>query len=121
MGNVLHGADSSRTSSASDEVIDAIAEIEMLRRETQKEAGLSASYRSALGKLHELLDREKGALQQGPAAGQAGNIEVVTIEIEKLKGQVAATGGESATPAAPAQKKASWQYARRNPARNKTG
>jgi hypothetical protein len=64
------------TSSATDEVIDAIADIEMQRRETEKEAGLAASCSAALRRLHELLDHEKEALQlRGPDAGHSGNNE----------------------------------------------
>lgn len=123
MGNALHGADPSAKPFASDEVIDAIAEIEMLRRETQREAGLAVSCGSALRKLHELLDHEKEALQShGPDAGRRENVDAVTIEIERLKGRAPATGqGPAGRTAFPERKQASWQYARRNPARKKTG
>ena len=43
----------------SDEVIDAIAQIELQRQEMEKEAGLAAACNEALRKLHELLERER--------------------------------------------------------------
>jgi transposase len=117
MSNAMAG----KAASASDEVIDAIAEIEMRRREAEKEAGLAASCASALRKLHELLDRETESRRQGgAAAGQPGNVEAVAAEIERLKKRAPATGqGPAAKNAFPDRKKASWQDARRNPARNK--
>jgi hypothetical protein len=108
------------TLSASYEVIDAIAEIEMRRREAEKEAGLAASCSSALRKLHELLDRETETRRQSGGAGSAGDIEAVAAEIERLKKRTPATGqGPAARNAFPERGKASWQDARRNPARNK--
>ena len=120
MSNTLNGPPRPETP-ASDEVVDAIAEIEVTRRGTQKEAGLAASCSAALRKLHELLDREKEALQQpGPAAGQPGNIEAVTIEIERVKALGVVTGqGPAPRHSFPSPQKASWQDARRNPGRNK--
>lgn len=109
------------TSSATDEVIDAIADIEMQRRETEKEAGLAASCSAALRRLHELLDHEKEALQlRGPDAGHPGNVEAVTTEIERVKGLTVATSRGPA-PASPYRgpRKASWRNAQRTPARNK--
>jgi hypothetical protein len=77
---------------ATDEVIDVIAGIEMQRREMEKEAGLVASCSLALRKLHELLDHEKESLQlRGPEAGHPGNVEAVTIEIERVKGLTVVT------------------------------
>ncbi len=121
MSNAMPGTGAAQAASASDEVIDAIAEIEMLRREMQKEAGLAASCASALRKLHELLEREtETRRQRGSAAGQPGNVEAVAAEIERLKRRAPATKqGPAAGNAFPDRKKASWQDARRNPARNK--
>jgi len=51
----------------SDEVMDAIAQIELHRQEMEKEAGAAAACNEALRKLHELLEREREALQlHGP-------------------------------------------------------
>ena len=71
---------------ASDEVIDAIAGIEMHRQETEKETGLAAACSEALRKLHELLERERAA-QQLHAAGtkHPANIEAVTTEIKRIQ------------------------------------
>jgi hypothetical protein len=59
------------TTPATDEVIDAIADVEIQRQAMEKDAGLAASRSSALRRLHELLDREKEALQlSGPEAAR---------------------------------------------------
>lgn len=121
MSNSMPGTDAAEAASASDKVIDAIAEIEMRRREAEKEAGLAASCSSALRKLHELLEREtETRRQRGGGAGLPGNVEAVAAEIERLKGRAPATKqGPAARNTFPDGKKASWQDARRNPARNK--
>lgn|SRR5689334_3184732 len=121
MSNTLPGTHSSDAPPASDEVIDAIAEIEMGRGEAEKEAGLAASCGAALRKLHELLDRETEARRlHGGGAGQAGNVEAVAAEIERLKQRIPASGqGPPARTAFIERKKESWQDARRSPARNK--
>lgn len=106
---------------ATDEVIDAIADIEMQRQARVKEAGLAASCSSALRRLHELLDRETQALQQhGPDAGHPENVEAVAIEIERVKGLTAIRNpGPAPRGAYPGQRKAAWRNAHRSPARNK--
>jgi hypothetical protein len=84
------------TGRATDEVIDAIAHIEMHRQEMQKEAGPAAASNEALRKLHELLEHERQALQlHGPGAGDPANIEAVTAEIEKVK-RLAGAGNQGA-------------------------
>jgi hypothetical protein len=109
------------TTPATDEVIDAIAEIESQRQAMQKEAGFAASCSSALRRLHELLDREKDALQlRGPDAGHPENVEAVTAEIERVKGLAASTNpGPAPRGAYPGQRKATWRDAQRSPARNR--
>jgi hypothetical protein len=106
---------------AADEVIDAIADIEVRRQQMEKEGGLVASCSAALRKLHELLDQEKDALQlRGPGTRHPQNVEAVTIEIEKVKGLTVIAGQSRAAGSAyPDRQKASWQSAHRNPARNK--
>jgi len=106
---------------ATDQVIDAFADIEMQRREKEKEAGLAASCSLALRRLHELLDREKEALQlRAPDAGHPGNVEAVMIEIERVKGLTVVTSrGPTSTSPYRGPRKASWRNAQRSPARNK--
>ena len=61
---------------ATDGVIDAIAEIEMQRRETEIKNGFATSCSSALQRLGELLDQEsKAFVLRGPDAGHPGNVE----------------------------------------------
>jgi hypothetical protein len=70
----------------SDEVMDAIAHIELHRQEMEKEAGSAAACNEALRKLHELLERERQALQlHGPGARHAEHIEALSAEIERVK------------------------------------
>ena len=110
------------TGTASDEVTDMIAHIEMHRQEKQKEAGLAAACNEALRKLHELLDHERAALQlQVPGTAHTANVEAVTLEIERVKRLADATGQRS-----PAKNARHWQQKQtsrpggpRNPARNK--
>ena len=74
---------------ATDEVTDIIANIEMQRQEMVKEAGLAAACSAALRRLHELLDREKEALQlHGSSTGHPANIEAVTIEISRVTKEI---------------------------------
>lgn len=107
--------------SATDEVIDMIAGIEMQRQVMEKEAGLQASCSSALRKLHELLDREKEALQlHGAGTGDPANVEAVTLEIERAKG-LAANEGRNSFPGngRAGRRQLTWRNAHRNPPRNK--
>ena len=111
---------------ATDEVIDAIADIEMKRRETEKTAGFAMSCSSALHRLNELLDYETEALRlSGPEAGHPQNVEAVRMEIGRVKGLAGATGknsfpgaGRTGQGQATGQQR-SWQNAPRNPPRNK--
>src|SRR3990172_4514858 len=121
MRNAMSGADPSETASASDEVIDMIAEIEMQRQATVKEGGLAASCSVALRRLHELLERAKEALQlRGPDAGHPENVEAVAIEIERVKGLSVITSPRPAARSAyPGQRNVAWRNAPRSLARNK--
>ena len=106
---------------ASDEVIDAIAGIEMKRRETEKAAGFAMACSSALHRLNELLDHETEALRlRGPDAGHAENVEAVKMEIGRVKGLTAVTSPRPDTGTAYREyRKPSWHDAPRSPARNK--
>lgn len=107
------------TTPATDEVIARIAEIESQRQAMKKEAGGAASCSSALRKLHELLDREKEALQlRGPDAGHPENVAAVAAEIERVKG-LNAIANPAPSGAYPGQRQAVWRNAHRSPARNK--
>ena len=78
----------------SDEVMDAIAHIELHRQEMEKEAGAAAACNEALRKLHELLERERQALQlHGPGARHAEHIEALSAEIERVKRRAGAGAG----------------------------
>ena len=75
----------------SDEVMDAIAQIELHRQDMEKEAGVAAACNEALRRLHELLEREREALQlHGPGARHAAHIEALAAEIERVKSRAGA-------------------------------
>jgi hypothetical protein len=106
---------------ATDDVIDAIADIEMKRRETERTAGFPMSCSSALHRLNELLDHEAEALRlRGPDVGHPGNVEAVKSEIGRVKG-LTLPKSQNAFPnnARAGQRQAAWRNAARNPARNK--
>lgn len=109
------------TTPATDEVIDAIADIERQRQAMEKEGGIAASCSSALRRLHEILDHEKAALQlHGADAGHPENVEAVAIEIERVKGLSVITSQRPAARSAyPGQRNVAWRNAPRSPARNK--
>lgn len=96
---------------ASDEVIDEIAHIAMLRHDAQRHGGFAASGGDALRKLHELRDREQKALQQGEnAAEHQANLEALAIEIRKVQQMTGSAGRHSenrnARPPRPQQQQA---------------
>ncbi len=106
---------------ASDEVIDAIASIEAHRQDMEREAGRAAACSEALRKLHELLEREREALQvHGPGTLHAVNIEAVTMEIKKVKSLAGVAGqGSGSRSAAPGQRRgSSRKQPPHNPPRN---
>jgi acetyl-CoA carboxylase carboxyltransferase component len=118
----MSGADPSETASASDEVIDAIADIELRRRETEKEAGFAMSCSSALQRLQELLDHETEALRlRGPHSGHQENVQAVTVAIGRVKGLSAIKSQNSNSfprKARTGPRQVSWRNVPRNPARN---
>jgi len=106
---------------ASDEVIDAIAHIEIQRQGMEKDSGAAAACSESLRKLHELLDREKAAPQpHDPDSGYLANTEAVMIEIKRIQklAGVAGKGAVSKNPR-PGQHQVSLRSGTRNPARNK--
>jgi hypothetical protein len=75
----------------SDEVIDAIAFIEMHRQETEKESGTAAACAQALPKLQELLDQLNAETAE-PADVHAANLMAVNNDIARVK-RLASGGG----------------------------
>jgi hypothetical protein len=72
---------------ATDDVLQSIASIETHRREIETASGLPASCNEALRRLHQLLDREREALQMhGPGTRRHSvNVGTVTVEIARVK------------------------------------
>lgn len=108
------------TGTASDDVTDAIASIEMHRQQTEKETGLAAACSEALRRLHELLERERGAQQHGPGTKHPANIEAVTAEIRRIR-KLAGVTSQAPIPRnpRPGQPPASARSGTRIPPRNK--
>ena len=79
---------------ASDEVIDEIALIAMLRHEAERHGGgLGSAGSEALRKLHELRDREQKAMQEAEhKAVHHANLEALAVEIRKVQ-QMSGGGG----------------------------
>ena len=71
---------------ASDEVIDEIALIAMLRQDSERHGGGGTAGSEALRKLHELRDREQKAMQtaEDKTVHQA-NLDAVANEIRKVQ------------------------------------
>jgi hypothetical protein len=106
---------------ATEEITDIIASIEMHRQEMEKDSGPAAACNEALRKLHELLDREREALQlHGTGTRHSSNIEAATTEITRVKSLVGPTsqGATSQNPR-PGHHQVSLQSAARNFPRNK--
>jgi hypothetical protein len=106
---------------ATDEVIDAIAEIEAQRQAMEHEAGVAAASSGALRRLHELLDSERQSLQsRGPQTRHPMNIDAVTIEIERVNGLARFAGADSpGKNTRPEPRQVSLRSETRNPPRNK--
>ena len=71
---------------ASDEVIDEIALIAMLRHDAERHGGGGSAGSEALRKLHEIRDREQKAMQtaEDKSVHQA-NLDAVANEIRKVR------------------------------------
>jgi len=110
------------TETATDDVTDSIAHIEMQRQDAKKESGLAAACREALRKLQELLDRERGSAQEhDPGSGRSANIAALTMQIDKIKrlADGAAPGRRLSTGRGREQQQAASRRAPRGPVRNK--
>lgn len=78
---------------ASDEVIDAIAYIEMQRQDMEKQSNPAAACNLALRKLQEVLQQEQqAAQQQAPEARHSANIEALENEIRRVKQMLGSAG-----------------------------
>jgi hypothetical protein len=109
------------TERATPEVIDALAGIEMQRQEREKESGVAVSCGWALGKLYELLSRER-KLPGSDAESTAlrGNIEAATLAIGRV-GKLAQITGKGATRKSdrPWHQQKSWRDAQKRSAGNR--
>ncbi len=71
---------------ASDEVIDEIALIAMLRQDSERHGGGASAGPEALRKLHEIRDREQKAMQEAAdKTVHQANLEAVANEIRKVQ------------------------------------
>jgi hypothetical protein len=108
------------TEHATPEVIDALARIELQRQEKEKESGVPKSCSWALGKLYELLPRErKPSGTNAESAALRGNIEAATLAIGRL-GKLAQTTGQRTTPRSdrPWHQQKSWRDAQKGSSGN---
>ena len=84
------------TKSAADDIIDAIARIEVHRQESAKTAGLATACNEALRKLNEMLHHEQEAAQRhGEGTRHPANVTAVTAAIDKVK-KLAGAGNKGA-------------------------
>ena len=71
---------------ASDEVIDEIALIAMLRQDSERHGSGASAGTEALRKLHEIRDREQKAMQEAAdKTVHQANLEAVANEIRKVQ------------------------------------
>jgi hypothetical protein len=69
-----------------DEILDAIAEIEVQRQAMAREGQAEAARELSLRKLHELQSREQAELEaQGPSEERLANVQALRAEIERVK------------------------------------
>jgi hypothetical protein len=81
---------------ASDEVIDAIAYIEMQRQDMEKQSNPAAACNLALRKLQEVLQQEQQTAQeQAPEARRSANVEALENEIRRVKQMLGGAGRSS--------------------------
>ena len=85
----------------SDEVIDEIAHIEMLRQDMEKQSNLGAACNLSLRKLQEILQREQAAAQlHGAGTLHPANVQALTDEINRVK-QMMGGAGRNQKPGGP--------------------
>lgn len=81
---------------ASDEVIDAIAYIEMQRQDMEKQSNPAAACNLALRKLQEVLQQEQQTAQeQASDARHSANVEALENEIRRVKQMLGGAGRNS--------------------------
>ena len=108
--------DDLRTDPATGELVNAIAGIETSRRHAENEAGLAASCASALGRLHELLDRAIKELQQrGLVVGHPEHVDTVVAEIVRVRALADSADQAEVIPKT-YRGPSPWQCAHRGPA-----
>lgn len=70
-----------------DEILDAIAAIEVQRQAMAREGQAEAARELSLRKLHELQSRSQAELEaQGPSEERLANVQALRAEIERVKG-----------------------------------
>lgn len=70
-----------------DEILDAIAAIEVQRQAMAREGQGEAARELSLRKLHELQSREQAELEaQGPSEERLANVQALRAEIERVRG-----------------------------------
>jgi len=85
------------TETAMDEVTDLIANVEMHRREIERETGLDASRNYALRRLKlALLGEQEESQLHGPSAARLAKTEALAVEIKRVE---ALAGSASQRPA----------------------
>jgi len=102
------------------EVIDALASIEMQRKEREKESGVPASCSWALGKLHELLPRQRELPGNVESTAFRANIAAANLAIGRLR-EFAQVTGQLATlkKDRPWHQQKSWRDAQKRSAGNR--
>jgi hypothetical protein len=87
------------TETAADDIIDAIAQIEMNRQESAKMAGLTTACNEALRKLREMLVHEQEAAQRhGEGTRHPANAGALTAAIDKVKNLAGVEGKGARAP-----------------------
>jgi hypothetical protein len=102
------------------EMIDALASIETQRRKKEKQSGVPASCRWALGKLYELLPEKQSPGTNAESTAPQGNIEAATLAIGRL-GKLARNPGRRATLKSdrPWHQQKSWRDAQKKSSGNR--
>ena len=108
------------TERATPEVIDALAGIEIQRREKERKSGVPVSCAWALGKLYELLPGKRKSQKTRMGTALRGDIEAATLAIGRL-GELARTTGRNAKPKSdrPWHQQKSWRDAQKRASGNR--